>query len=282
MRLTDLSVGSDGRNRTPLWAFSSRTGRNQPSSAKFVFGLSRWLRGLIQPEPGCALAYLDWSSQEFGIAAALSGDPCMMEAYASGDPYLTFAKQCGAIPEDATKISHKAARDVFKTVVLGTGYGMEAEALAGRLGISVVEARELLRKHHETYPKFWRWSGNVVDTAMCHLNITTVFGWHLHTGTDPNPRSIRNFPMQANGAEMLRIACILGTERGVSICAPVHDAILIEAAASEIEAEAERMQGYMRTASRIVWKDSSCGQTPRSCAGLHATAIPAARSCGIG
>jgi hypothetical protein len=33
--------------------------------------------------------------------------------------------------------------------------------------------------------------------------------------------------MQANGAEMLRIACCLATERGVEVCAPVHDAVLI-------------------------------------------------------
>ena len=35
--------------------------------------------------------------------------------------------------------------------------------------------------------------------------------------------------MQANGAEMLRLACCFATERGVRVCAPVHDAILIEA-----------------------------------------------------
>ena len=58
--------------------------------------------------------------------------------------------------------------------------------------------------------------------------------------------------MQANGAEMLRISCILGTERGVRICATVHDALLIEAADHEIEAEAERIQDYMRKASRLV------------------------------
>src|SRR5665647_1021464 len=33
---------------------------------------SAWLRGLIQPPPGCGIAYIDWSQQEFGIAAALS------------------------------------------------------------------------------------------------------------------------------------------------------------------------------------------------------------------
>jgi DNA polymerase I-like protein with 3'-5' exonuclease and polymerase domains len=252
MRLAQLSVGSDGRNRTLLSAFSAHTGRNQPSTTKFIFGPSVWLRGLIKPEQGRALAYVDWQSQEFGIAAALSGDGRMMEAYLSGDPYLTFAKQAGAVPEDANKQSHKRERQVFKTVVLGVGYGMEADALASRIGVLPLEARELLQKHRETYPRFWRWSQNVVDSAMCSLSVSSVFGWRQHIQADANPRSIRNFPMQANGSEMLRIACCLGTERGVQVCAPVHDALLIEASTGEIEAESARMQDYMRVASRLV------------------------------
>ena len=252
LRLSSLTVGRDGRNRALLSAFGGKTGRNQPSNVKFIFGPSVWLRSLIRPEPGFALAYIDWSSQEFGIAAARSGDQRMMEAYASGDPYLTFAKQCGAVPQEATKDSHKRERDIFKTVVLGTNYGMEAESLAGRLGISPLEAHELLQKHRETYPKFWHWTQNVVDDALCKLDICTVFGWHLDTRANHNPRSLRNFPMQANGAEMLRLACIFGTERGICINAPIHDAVLIEAPADGIEEAVVRMQDYMRAASRIV------------------------------
>ena len=96
MRLSDLAVGSDGRNRTILSAFQSRTGRCQPSNTKYIFGPSVWLRGLIQPPEGWGVAYLDWSQQEFGIAAVLSGDEAMQAAYLSGDPYLEFAKQAGA------------------------------------------------------------------------------------------------------------------------------------------------------------------------------------------
>jgi len=210
LRLASLSVGADGRNRALLSAFGASTSRNLPSNSKFIFGPSVWLRALIKPEPGYAISYIDWQSQEFGIAAALSGDTRMMDAYLTGDPYLAFAKQSGAVPEDGTKISHKRERDMFKTVVLGVGYGMEAEALATRLAISPLEARELLRKHHETYPQFWRWSQNYLDGAMYRLSARTLFGWHLCTKADANPRSIRNFPMQANGAEMLRIACCFG------------------------------------------------------------------------
>ena len=77
LRLESLAVGRDGRNRTLLSQFSSRSSRNQPSNTRFIFGPSCWIRGLIKPAPGRALAYVDWSQQEFAIAAALSGDSAM-------------------------------------------------------------------------------------------------------------------------------------------------------------------------------------------------------------
>jgi len=111
MRLSDLAAGKDGHNRTLLSAFRARTSRNQPSNSRFIFGPSVWLRGLIKPPPGYGIAYIDWSQQEFGIAAALSGDQMIMEAYRSGDPYLSFAKQANAAPPDATKATHGAVRE---------------------------------------------------------------------------------------------------------------------------------------------------------------------------
>jgi DNA polymerase I len=252
MRLADLAVGADGRNRCLLSAFRARTGRNQPSNSRFIFGPSTWLRGLIRPPPGLGLAYLDWSQQEFGIAAALSGDPLMLEAYRSGDPYLAFAKQAGAVPPNATKQTHSAERDQFKACVLAVQYGMGEESLAMRIGQPVARARELLRLHRETYRVFWRWSDGALDFAMLHGRLWTVFGWTLHVDTDPNPRSLRNFLMQANGAEMLRLACCLATERGIRVCAPVHDAIFIEAPLEQLDAAIECAKSAMAEASRLV------------------------------
>jgi DNA polymerase I len=252
MRLSDLAVGRDGRNRTMLSAFRARTGRNQPSNTKFIFGPSVWLRGLIQPPPGYGVAYIDWAQQEFGIAAALSGDPLMMDAYRSGDPYLAFAKQAGAAPADATKATHKTIRDQFKSTVLAVQYGMGADALAQRIGQPPIRARELLRLHRETYRVFWRWSDAAVDHAMLRGSLHTVFGWRVRVPAVSNERSLRNFPMQANGAEMLRLACCLATERGIQVCAPVHDAVLICAPLERLEADVARMQEAMHEASRIV------------------------------
>jgi hypothetical protein len=252
MRLNELAVGSDGRNRCLLSAFGSRTGRNQPSNAKFVFGPAVWLRGLIRPEPGRALAYLDYEQQEFGIGGALSGDRAMMEAYASGDPYLSFAKQAGAVPVDATKHTHAAERDRFKVCALAVQYGMECEGLAKKLDDSPARAKELLRLHRATYPTYWRWSDAIRDFAILHGELNAVFGWTVHVGENVNPRSLRNFPLQANGGEMLRLACCFATEQGIRVCCPVHDALLIEAPADEIDDAVRRCQAAMEDASRIV------------------------------
>jgi hypothetical protein len=176
MRLADLAVGSDGRNRTILSAFRARTGRCQPSNSRYVFGPSVWLRNLIQPSEGYGVAYIDWGQQEHGIAAALSGDAALQAAYMSGDPYLEFA----------------------------TG------------------------------------------------SLQTVFGWPVHVHDNPNPRSLRNFPMQGNGSEMLRLAACFATEQGIEVCALVHDAVLICAPIDTLDQDIERMQATMLKASRIV------------------------------
>ena len=58
--------------------------------------------------------------------------------------------------------------------------------------------------------------------------------------------------MQANGAEMLRLACCLGIEQGLEVCAPIHDAILICSPLDRLEADVERMRAAMAEASRVV------------------------------
>ena len=252
MRLNELSVGQDGRNRTILSAFRARTGRSQPSNTKFIFGPSVWLRGLIKPPPGHAVAYVDWKQQEFGIAAALSGDAAMQAAYLSGDCYLAFGKQTGTLPPSATKATHSAQRELFKQCVLAVQYGMSAESLALRIGQPLIVARDLLRAHRETYRTFWRWSDAAVDTAMLTGSLHTVFGWHVHVGENTNSRSLRNFCMQGNGSELLRLACCLATERGVEVCAPIHDATLICAPFDRLEADIAQMRAAMAEASRIV------------------------------
>src|SRR5262245_16248108 len=119
LRLTSLEIGSDNRNRCMLSAFGTVTGRNAPSNSKLVFGPARWMRGLIRPEPGQCLAYIDWVSQEVAIAAGLSGDEHLADAYRSGDIYWAFAKDAGLVPPDAVRADHENIREACKQIILG-------------------------------------------------------------------------------------------------------------------------------------------------------------------
>lgn len=254
-----LEIGPDGRNRTMLSQFQARTGRNQPSTTKFAFGPSKWTRSFIRPAPGMQLNYLDWRSQEIAIVAALSGDEAMMEDYRRSDFYLAFAIRAGLAPPEATKESHKDIRAAAKVVCLGVMFGQSAYGMAAKLGISSTAAAKLLRAHKRVYHRFWAWSNAAVDQVAIRGVIRTCFDWRLHRVSSPDRmtvnkqwRSVQNFPSQAHGAEMLRLACIYAADEGVPIIAPVHDAIMIEAPTSEMPEISARMEFLMRKASRDV------------------------------
>lgn len=251
LRLNKLAVGSDGRNRFMTGVFGAKTGRNTPSSTESVFGPATWIRSLIKPTKGMAVAYIDWGQQELGIAAKLSGDTAMQAMYNASDPYIAFAVLAGAVPPDATKKSHLHDRDIYKVCALAVLMGMEAYSLGVASGTCEATGRRLLRQHKDLFPKFWRWSDSQVDAAMLGRPLTSVYGWPLHPNGD-RPTTYRNFPLQANGADMMRLAAIAITERGIRLCAMVHDAFLIEAPAGGIEDAVKEARACMAAASRAV------------------------------
>jgi len=51
---------------------------------------------------------------------------------------------------------------------------------------------------------------------------------------------------------MLRLACSLTTERGISIVAPVHDAVMVEGPADSIDAIVAETQTAMAEASAVI------------------------------
>lgn len=252
LRLERVAVGPDGRNRVSLFPFTARTGRNAPPSTEFIFGPAVWLRGLIKPAEGRAVAYIDWSSQEVAVAAVLSGDRALMTAIESGDPYIAFAKRAGLAPPDATKRTHKDVRDMCKVAVLGTNYGMGVQALAQQTGLSALDAKDVLRRLVKAYPVFWEWAEHQIDAGFLTKQLVTEFGWPIHVGENSKPTSLRNYKVQANGAEMLRLACCLTTEAGVQVDAPVHDALLIEDRTEDIEGTVDTARKAMAEASRAV------------------------------
>lgn len=247
-----FELGDDGRLRCMLSPFGSDTGRNQPPSSKFIFGANSWLRSVIMSPPGKILVYIDFSSQEFALAGGLSGDESMLEDYRSGDPYVAFAVRAGALPEGATKESHAEVRAMYKTVALAVQYGMQEGSLAKKLGCSLSEARQLIESHVKAYSCFWRWRQAVIDTVMCGGGISTPYGWERRLKENDTPNSIANFPVQAAGAEILRVAITALVGAGYKVVAPVHDAVLVEIDENGWEAASQDIRRFMERASTAV------------------------------
>jgi DNA polymerase I len=254
LRSFELPVGKDGRCRTNPRPWASTTGRNQPGKG-FIFGLPSWARNLIQPPKGRALAYVDLVSAEFGIAAALSKDANMTAAYRNcgvEDVYIALAKLVGAVPADATKSSHKVERALYKTALLASQYGQTAFGFSANAGISLQLAEIVHKNLRKAYPKYWLW----IDREMIRASINTVMrtplGWSIRVGRDTKDTLLMDFPMQGSCADILRVATILMLEEGVSLCAMVHDAVLIEDSIENIEKTVEVVKSCWRKASEVV------------------------------
>lgn len=176
----------------------------------------------------------DYSSQEAYIAPILSGDPGLLRAYTSGDPYLAFAIATGAAPADATKHSHKDIRTLYKSTVLGLQYGMGAAKLAIKLSadtgrtVGVEEAKELIRQHREVYPVYYEWKERLWEQYRYEQQpLVLRDGWYLDV--DQLSRlSALNFPIQGTGSSIMRVCIDMLYDEGIELICPIHDSMVVE------------------------------------------------------
>jgi DNA polymerase-1 len=252
LKLNSLSVGSDGRNRVLLSAYGAKTARNAPSNSKYVYGPAKWIRYLITPAIGRVLVHRDFEQQEIRIAASLSNDLALLQACESGDVYLGLSQQLGLLREGMSSDERRAARALAKTVVLGIQYGLGARSLAIRAGISVGEAYEILARLRARFHRFEAYAQAVLDRAGLNLELTTQFGWTMHCPPGMNPRTIKNFPIQSTGSEILHVACILAERRGLELVAPIHDALMAEGDLDQAEDLSQALDQLMGDAAAVV------------------------------
>lgn len=226
-------LGSDGRCRPYFGIYGSQSSRSQPKATSYLFLKAKWMRYFVQPKKGKAITGIDYGSQEFLIAAVLSGDSKMMRAYASGDPYIAFGKDAGIVPQDATAESHGKDRDVLKTCVLATSYDQTGWGLAKVLTRKTdkewteEEANELIEKFYETYSVYSEWKSELIKDYNDDGYLQLSDGWTMF-GDNDNFRSVGNCPTQGMGAVIMREAVKIAFSRGLNVILTLHDAVYIE------------------------------------------------------
>ena len=264
-------VGSDERVRPYFGTFVAQSSRSQPSATSYILLKSSWMRCLIQPEPGRAIVAIDYSQQEFLIAALLSQDPNMIKAYESGDVYLYTGKLAKAIPEHGTKDEFPELRDKFKSTVLGIQYLMGHYSLASKLtmdtGIhhSSDDAEELIELFNEAYPDYAEYRDGVWDDYLDDGYIRLNDGWTMF-GDNHNRRSVCNMPIQGAGAAIMRQAVALAQDSGLEVIMTLHDALYIECDSNQWRDCMLVLEQAMRTAFTAYFQDQprilSCRMDP--------------------
>jgi hypothetical protein len=247
----DLAIGKDGRNRTNLRSYATKTGRGAMSGSASVYLQSKWLRHFVQPPKRRALLILDWKSCEVAVAGVLSGCEALWEAAIAANTYETFGRQAGQSEEEAKK-----NRAILKITVLGILFGMTPQGIAHRNNIPLSKAMWLFGAHERAYPEFWSYSLGAEKHACEGKPLETPLGWRLwwppQSRVTVKGTTARNWPIQSVAAEMSKLAVTLAVEAGKSVCAVVHDCLVIEVTEEHVERELAHAKALMDQASEIV------------------------------
>jgi hypothetical protein len=216
-----------GRHYFGNICFGATTGRT--TFRAFLMSAPKWFRFLIVPSsPGHVLVVVDFDAEEFGISAALSRDPNMIDAYAGTDPHMRFAVLAGAAPEGATKATHKVVRNRYKTINLGVLYGQSAFGISETTGMHFQQARSLLLQHKRVFSTYWAWSDRVTTEAFRRGRAVTRGGWPRKVARKDSERSVANFAVQGGGADLMRLTVLYLTDQGAPLVAVNHDSFLFD------------------------------------------------------
>jgi DNA polymerase-1 len=259
-RPASFPVGPDGRMRFWCHPYGTVTGRNKPRGKDNILAGPAWMRALIQPDPGTAIVFIDYSAQEVAIAAGLSRDANMQADYA-GDFHFAVAVAAGLAAPGVTGDAKKRARNRVKPISLGSLYGLGPHGVAAELGVTLEEAEAMLATHHRRYPAYWQMIEHTINQAVSTRRITSGLGWSMQVrgftrriGGQTKPvkvrrRALQNWRMQTVGAEMLRAAiAVLGRE-GFKILTTAHDAIIFEMSLATLDVDIARARDLMERVS---------------------------------
>ena len=186
----------DGRNRPSLFPFATATGRN--AQAKSLFNAHASMRSFMRFPPDKIGLYLDWRTQEVGVAAARSGDEALAQAYLSGDVYHSLALLCGLTTTPTSSAGRPSIRDQrqrMKALQLGINYGMGVRSLARGLGSPSADRQRNHPTTSATISAYWPWRAE--HGREGHVGAgdrERVYGWPLHISHCPEQAHAVQFP----------------------------------------------------------------------------------------
>ncbi len=218
-------------------------------------------RAFVPGSGDAVLLSADYSQIELRLAAEISGDEGLLEAFIGGeDIHSSTAMRLFDIPaEEVTSEQRRRA----KTTNFGILYGISAFGLAQRLGIDNNDAKDLIDLYFDRYPRINEYIAGTIAFAKEHGYVQTLLGRRRYIpDINSKNRNVRMFaertainaPIQGSAADMIKIAMISIHEElkrrqlGTAMIMQVHDELVFEVPRGEIDEVRELVVEGMRSA----------------------------------
>ena len=202
----------------------------------------RRIRQAFVADPGFRMVAADYSQIELRIMAHLSGDPGLLDAFASGaDIHRATASEVFAGGGEVGDEQRRSA----KAINFGLIYGMSAFGLARQLGIERGEAQSYVDLYFSRYPGVKAFMDATRERARDRGYVETVFGRRLYLPEIKSSnihrrqyaeRTAINAPMQGTAADIIKRAMldldawIAGSGAPARMIMQVHDELVFEVA----------------------------------------------------
>ncbi len=261
--LPPLVDARDGRVHTTFNQAGAATGRLSSSNPNLQniplrTPQGRAIRRAFVAAPGNALVGADYSQIELRVMAHLSGDPALIEAFASGeDVHESTARRVFNVPAGELD---PALRARAKVVNFGIMYGMGARSLAQQMGIGLPEAEAFIAGYFRVYARVREFLAATLAEARRRGFVQTLLGRRRYlpdlASTHGGARALAeraaiNAPIQGSAADLMKLAMIR-VDRALKRSMPsarlllqVHDELVLECPAAEAGAVADLVRTEM-------------------------------------
>jgi DNA polymerase-1 len=224
----------------------------------------RRIRRAFIAEEGNVLVSCDYSQIELRLAAALSKDPVMTEAFLHGEDIhrATAARIWGIKLNEVTGEQRRAA----KAINFGILYGQGAHGLSVTAGISYADAKVFIEKYFQVYAKFRAYIEETKALARTLGYVETLFGRKRPTpeilSSIPMLRAQAermavNMPLQGTAADLMKLAMIEVDKKLSTVCAEarmllqVHDEVVLEVPAKDAKRVAQFVKETMENVEKV-------------------------------
>jgi DNA polymerase-1 len=206
-------------------------------------------RACVVAPPGRVLVKADYSQIELRIAAKVSGDKALLEAYQQGLDLHTLTARSVLGVEEVSKDDRQLAKVLNFGLLYGMGWRRFREQARSEYGIdlSEAEARRLRRAFFDSYRGLAAWHRRAGMTQDREIETHTLTGRRRLAVSRFTEKL--NTPVQGTGADGLKTALALLWERreqcpGAVPVLAVHDEVVVECD----EAQADAASAWLKAA----------------------------------